>query len=138
MNVPSQALQFGGSLIAILVLAWLVKKLGLGATRRLTDDSQAIAVAGEVSDGFAPIEVALDKQGQGALLRDAAGQIMLVKPHGVHFAGRILGPSAHAQRDREALAIDPGEKRFGMVTLQIDDPAPWEDAINRLNATGNA
>ncbi|XUU61640.1 hypothetical protein ACRAQ6_05045 [Erythrobacter sp. HA6-11] len=138
MLIPDQALQFAGSLIAILVLAWLVKRLGLGKDPVLTDDNHAIAVATEVLDGFAAQEVARDADGTGALLRDAQGQIILLKPHGGHFAGRVLNSSASAKLSDNEIQITSGEKRFGDVHLIIDDAASWVEAINRLNSTSNA
>lgn len=138
MTAPPQALQFVGSLIAILVLAWLVKRLGLGKNPRLNDDAQARAAAAEASDGFEAQEIARDADGRGALLRDGQGRIMLLKPHGVHFAGRILTASASADCTAETISVDTGERRYGTIELQVDDPASWVEAINRLNKSGNA
>ena len=138
MGIPPQALQFVGSLVAILVLAWLVKRFGLGANPSLKDDAAARAVAAEVSDGFAALEVARDAGGAGALLRDAEGRIMLLKPHGVHFAGRILTASASATHSDNRISISTGEKRFGDVQLTIDDAASWVEAIIRLDKEGDA
>ncbi len=138
MAIPPQALQFVGSLVAILVLAWLVKRLGLGANPSLKHDVTARAVAAEVSDGFAALEIARDEGGAGALLRDAEGRIMLLKPHGVHFAGRILTASASAAHSGNTICISTGEKRFGDVQLTIDDAASWVEAIIRLDKEGDA
>lgn len=138
MTIPPQALQFAGSLIAILVLAWLVRRMGLGAKPKLVSDLDAIAAAAEVREGFTAIEVARDKEGRGALLRDAEGSIMLLKSHGVHVAGRILGPTAIACREGESLAVNSGERRFGTVHLAIANATSWEQAIHRLNRTGDA
>lgn len=138
MSITPQLMQFAASLVAILVLAWLVAKMGLGAPPRLADEAAARSAAGEVSDGFCAVDIALDKDGRGALLRDAAGRIMLLKPHGVHFAGRILGPAAQARREGERLAIDTGERRFGSLDLSVDNAASWEAAINGLDSAGNA
>ena len=47
-----QALQFGGSLAAILLLAWLARRLGLGGDPRLRDPDEARRLSSEALDGF--------------------------------------------------------------------------------------
>lgn len=138
MDVPPEALQFIASLIAIFALAWFAKRLRLGGNPVLADETAARRAAQEVSDGYEPIDIAVDKDGRGALLRDARNQVMALKPHGSHFAGRILtnGASAHVQGNQ--LLIVSGEKRFGTVALTISQPAPWVEAINRLEKNGDA
>ena len=37
--MSAQALQFGGSLLAILALAWLAHRLGLGGDTRIRDEA---------------------------------------------------------------------------------------------------
>ncbi|NVE95124.1 hypothetical protein [Altererythrobacter lutimaris] len=138
MLIPAETLQFAGSLVAILILAWLVKRLGLGRNPTLADDDHAKTVAAEVHDGFVAESVARDEKGEGALLRDARGRTMVLKPHGVHFAGRILTSSASATLSGSSLQIMSGEKRFGDVYLTIEDAAYWAEAINRLHEAGNA
>lgn len=138
MSLPPELLQFAGSLFAILVLAWLVKRFGLGQAPLLQSDTEAALVAAQVSDGFSAKAVARDASGRGALLRDGHGRIMLLKAHGVHFAGRILSSSASAQLDGSTLLVRSGERRFGDVTLTIGDASSWADAINALDSRGNA
>ena len=41
----AQALQFGGSLATILLLAWLARRLGLGGDPRLRDPDEARRLA---------------------------------------------------------------------------------------------
>ena len=65
-------------------------------------------------------------------MRDAAGRILLLRPHGVHFAGRVLSPYARAYRDGAALVIDSAEKRYGAARLEVDDASTWVDAIEAL------
>lgn len=138
MNVPPEVLQFLGSLGAILALAWFARALKLGGDPRLADDKAAMHVASQAIDGYAPIEIARDQQGRGAIMRDAAGQILLLKPHGNKFAGRILGPQSNAQANNASLMVDSGERRFGSVTLAVDNPGAWAEAVNALKEPGDA
>ncbi len=132
MEIDPLLLQFGGSLVAIVLLAWLASALKLGGKPKLANHSEAARAAGEVADGFAPIESAIARDGAGALLKDAQGQIMLLKPHGVHFAGRILSEEASATTSDTMLIVDTGEARFGSVRLALDDADIWVAAINQL------
>lgn len=138
MTIHPQLLQFAGSLIAILILAWLVKKLGMGKSPTLESDEQAIAAANEVSDGFDPLDIGRDKFGRGAVLMDIDGRIMVLRQHGVHFAGRILTEGAAASLEGETVHIVSAEQRFGEVNLTLDNAPPWVEAINRLNKNSNA
>lgn len=138
MEVHPQILIFAGSLLAILLLAGLAAALKLGGDHRLADDAAARAAADEVCDGFAAVEVALDGDGNAALLRDADGRIVLLKRHGNRFAGRMLGPDAKAREDGGTLIVASGERLYGEVRLVLADPAPWIDAIERLKAPRNA
>lgn len=133
-----QLLTFAVSLIAVLGLAGLALWLGLGSEPRLKSEAEAQRWANEVSDGFLAQQVTLDQQGKGALLRNAAGEIMVLKPHGSHFAGRILGTGSGARVCDDVLTIDCGETRFGTVHLTLNEPPIWADAINALGLTRDA
>ena len=52
--------QTGASLVAVLFVAWLVGRLGLGADPRIEDAAHAIRLAEEAEAGFRGIEVARD------------------------------------------------------------------------------
>jgi len=131
-------LQTAGSLSAILALAGLARWMRLGGAPRLDSDAAVRDAAGEVEDGFVPVAAASDAEGAAALARDAAGRIMVIKRHGNHFAGRILGPGAAAQVAGGRLEVAPGEARFGKVFLDIPDPQAWAAAINRINGGQDA
>jgi len=131
-------LQTAGSLVAILALAGLAWWLKLGGTARLDSAEGVARAAGEVEDGFAPASTACDAGGAAALARDAQGRIMVIKRHGNRFAGRVLGPGAAARLAGGTLEVDPGEPRFGKVSLALPDAQAWADAINRLNAAQDA
>ncbi|WP_284123742.1 hypothetical protein [Parerythrobacter aestuarii] len=123
-----------GSLVAILALAGLAQWLGLGRTPQLANEADACRAANEAVEGFQPVRFGLDRSGRGGLLEDAQGRILLLKPHGNFFAGRLLAPGSTVLARDETLTIDCGERRYGTVILQLDDPAYWAEAIDRLQA----
>ena len=129
----AQALQFGGSLAAILALAWLARRLGLGGDPRLRDPDEARRLAGEALCGFEAQEVALDRAGIGALLRDSAGRIMLLRRHGVHWVARLLDSHAGVRLDRSFMTIATGDKTFGAITFDLGDQAQaWASSLRRI------
>ena len=129
MELPPALLQFLGSLAAILVLAWLARAMKLGPDRTLDDAAAAQEAAEEAVSGFTAVETALDEWGRGALLRDAAGRILLLRPHGTHFAGRILTGAATARIEKDILVVDTAEKRYGAAHLRLAQPSAWMQAI---------
>jgi hypothetical protein len=134
--------QTAGSLVAILALAGLAWWLRLGGAPRLDSDAAVCRAAGEVEDGFTPVETACDAEGAAALARNAAGRIMVIKRHGNRFAGRVLGPGAAARLDDQPgeynLVVDAGEARFGKVFLTLPQPETWAAAINRVSEPQDA
>ena len=128
-----QALQFGGSLAAILLLAWLARRLGLGGDPRLRDPEDARRLAGEALCGFEAHDVVLDRAGIGALLRDSAGRVMLLRRHGVHWVARLLDSHAGVRLDRSFMTIATGDKTFGAITLDLGDHAQaWASSLRRI------
>lgn len=136
--MPPILIQFFGSLAAILFIAWLVRRMGLGNTPSLGSAQAVNTAAGEVEDGFTPAAIAVDRRGQAALARDGQGRIMVLRPHGGHIAGRVLTAGACADISGDRLTIDCGERRFGSVSLEFDGSRPWADAINRLSGIDRA
>ena len=127
-----QALQFVGSLAAILLLAWLARRLGLGGDPRLRDPEEAKRLAGEALCGFEAQDVVLDRAGIGALLRDPAGRMMLLRRHGVHWVARLLDSHAGVRLDRSFMTIATGDKSFGAITLDLGDQAQaWAGSLRR-------
>lgn len=135
-------LQFLGSLVAILALAGIARWLGLGREPRLASEDDARFAANEAVDGFDPVRVSLDRRGKGALLEDRVGRVLLLKPHGNFFAGRLLTDTARSEQwsdqGQPCLRIDSGEKRYGAASLDLDDPDHWVAAINRLRSANHA
>ena len=131
--MSAQALQFGGSLLAILALAWLAHRLGLGGDARIRDEAHLRELAEEALCGFEPVAVAIDRAGFAALARDGAGRIMLLRRHGAHFASRLLDSHANARLDRNLLVVGTADKRFGEVTLDLgNDAQAWAASLRRL------
>ena len=127
------ALQFAGSLAAVLALAWLAAKLRLGGDPRLRDPDEARRLADEAVCGFDAEEVVLDRAGIGALLRDRQGRVMLIRRHGVRWAARLLDNHAGVRLDRNFLEIATGERRFGKITLDLGEQAQvWAGSLRRI------
>lgn len=131
-------LLFLGSLVAILALSGIARWLRLGRAPRLANEDEARFAANEAIDGFEPVRIALDHQGAGAIMEDRAGRLLLLKPHGNFFAARTAALSWTARQHGNQLTIDSGERRFGTVSLMLDDPGYWVAAIERVKAGGHA
>ena len=129
----AQLIQLGASLAAILLLAWLSRWLGLGRDVRLQDEAEARQLAQAALCGFVAAELAIDRAGIGALLRDQQGRVMLLRRHGAHFAARLLDSHAFARLDHNFLTVGTGEVRFGQITLDLGDQAAvWASSLRRL------
>lgn len=130
-----QVAQLGASLAAILLLAWISRRLRLGEDVRIAGEDHARQLAEQAICGFEARETALDRAGIGALLRDAEGRVLLLRRHGAHFAGRLLDSHAFARLDRNLLTIGTGEKTFGTITLDLGDQAQvWASSLRRLGS----
>jgi hypothetical protein len=122
--VSATLLIAGASLVAILLLAWISARLGLGGEPRIRDADHARQLADDALCGFTPTEIAIDRAGAAALLRDRAGRVMLLRRHGVHFAARLLEDSASVRLERERLVVAPADRWFGTAALDFGAPAP--------------
>ena len=130
-----QLLQLSGSIIAILLLWLFAIKLELGGDIRIRDEDHARQLAEDALYGFIPAELVIDRAGMGALLRDAAGRVMLLRRHGGKFAARLLDSHSFARLDRNFLTVANGEKRFGDFTLDLGEQAQiWASSLRRLGA----
>lgn len=128
-------IQLGGSLAAILAVVWLVRQMNLGGDIRITSEDHARQLADEVESGFEPLEIAIDKAGYGALMRDADGRVLILRQHGSHFAGRIMVTRPDARLDQNQLTIRPDDNPFGAVTLNLGkNAAIWASSLRRLEA----
>lgn len=126
-------LQLAGSLVAILLVFLLTRWLGLGGDVRIRDEDTARRLADEAVCGFDPVDVALDRAGIGALLRDGQGRVLLLRRHGAHFAARLIDDPAGVRLDRNFLTIATGDRWFGKVTLDLGPAAQvWASSFRRL------
>ena len=132
----AQILQIGGSLVAILLLAWIAHRLGLGGDTRIRSEDQARELADEAVSGFEPVDIAIDRAGYSALMRDAAGRILQLRRHGTHFAARLITRRPDARLDQGLLTIHAEDKPFGKVTLNLGRAAQeWAASLRRLEAS---
>jgi hypothetical protein len=125
--------KLGGSILAILALAWVAKRMGLGGDVRIRDEDHARQLADEAICGFEPVDIILDKARIGALMKDAAGRHLLIRRHGAQFAARLLDGHAKSRLDQNFLTIGTGEKSFGKVTLNLGPEAQhWAAGLRHM------
>lgn len=119
-----------GSLLAVLLLAWIARALGLGGDVRL-DREAALAIAD--GEGFRPVDIILDRAGMAAIVRDAGGRHMLIRRHGVNFVTRMLRPPLDARLDQNFLTLGTGERMLGRITLDLGEAASvWAAGLRRV------
>jgi hypothetical protein len=117
--------KLGGSIAAILLLAWTAKRMDLGGDVRIRDEDHARALAEEAICGYQPTQIILDKANIGALMKDATGRHLLVRRHGAQFVGRLLDGHSDSRLDQNFLTIGTGDKAFGKVTLNLGPEAQY-------------
>jgi hypothetical protein len=117
--------KLGGSVVAILFIAWLVRRMGLGGDVRIRDADHARALADEAVCGFRPEHIIVDRAGIGALMKDADGRHMLIRRHGAQFVGRLLDGHSDSRLDQNFLTIGTGDASFGKVTLNLGPEAQY-------------
>jgi hypothetical protein len=136
--VTAELLKLAGSIAAIVFIAWLARFWKLGGDVRIGSEEHARAIAQETLCGFDPVDIAIDKAGMAALMRDADGRHLLVRRHGVQWAGRLLDHHNEARLDQNFLTISTGEKSFGSVTLHLGAQAShWAAGLRHLNIGRN-
>lgn len=117
--------KLGGSVAAILFVAWLAQRMGLGGDVRIRDEAHARLLAEEAVCGYQPVSIILDKAGIGALMKDANGRHLLLRRHGAQFVGRMLDGHSESRLDQNFLTIGTGEKSFGKITLNLGAEAQY-------------
>jgi hypothetical protein len=131
--MTAELLKLAGSIVAILLLAWLARYWGLGGDVRIRSDDQARTIADEIICGFEPVDMAIDKAGIGALMRDAGGRHLLIRRHGTQWAGRLLDRHSETRLDQNFLTVGTGEKTFGKITLNLGPQAQyWAAGLRHL------
>ena len=132
--MTAELFKLAGSIAAIVFIAWLARFWKLGGDVRIDSEEQAREIAREALCGFEPVEIAIDKAGIAALMRDADGRHLLVRRHGVQWVGRLLDRHNDARLDQNFLTVGTGEKTFGSVTLNLGAQAShWAAGLRHLN-----
>jgi len=127
------AVQGALSLVAVLLLVLAARALRLGGDVRIRDEDHARALADEAICGFTPVDIVIDRARIGALVRDAAGRVLLIRRHGSHFVARLLTTHAGVRLDQHFLTLSTGERRFGTVTLDLGPQAQaWAASLRWL------
>jgi hypothetical protein len=131
--MTGELIKLAGSIVAILFLAWLARHWQLGGDARIRTENEARAIADEIICGFEPVDIAIDKAGIGALMRDARGRHLLVRRHGASWAGRLLDNHSETRLDQNFLTVGTGERTFGTVTLNLGERAQyWAAGLRHL------
>lgn len=131
--MTAELLKLAGSIAAIVFIAWLARFWKLGGDVRIRSEEQAREIAQETLCGFDPVEIVIDRAGMAALLRDADGRHLLVRRHGVQWAGRLLDRHNDSRLDKNFLTVGTGEKTFGSVTLNLGSQAShWAAGLRNL------
>lgn len=129
----AELLQLGASLLAVFFVAWLVRRIGLGADPRIADDAHAIRLAEEAEAGFRGVEVARDRAGFAAIVRNDDGRQLLVRAHGNHFAARPIDAQVLGRLDKDFLTLTVPERSFGSVTLHLGkDAGLWASRMREV------
>lgn len=129
----NELIQLGASLAAVLMMAGIAWWMKLGGDVRIRSEEQASQLADQAVCGFRPVDMAIDRAGIGALLKDAAGRQMLIRRNGAHFVGRLLDKRMTARLDQNFLTIGTGERTFGQVTLDLGPEAQyWAAGLRHL------
>jgi hypothetical protein len=108
-------MQLGGSLAAVLLLAWIARLLKLGESR-IADEGTARRMAEEALSGFVARAALVGTNGAAALVLGTDG-IALLKRHGAKVAVRRLPRPLWRRPSPEGVTIETGEKMFGPVLL---------------------
>ena len=131
--MTAELLKLAGSVVAILFLWWLARYWKLGGDARIRSEEEARIIADEIIVGFDATDVAIDRAGIGALLRDAKGRHLLIRRHGASWAGRLLDRHSETRLDQNFLTVGTGERTFGTVTLNLGERAQyWAAGLRHL------
>jgi hypothetical protein len=126
-------IKLGGSLAAVLALAWVAQLMKLGGDVRIRDADHARAMAFDALYGFTASDVIVDRAGYGALLKDANGRHALIRKHGAHFVSRLITPQAEGRLDHHFLTISLAEPDFAPVTLNLGPKAQyWASGLRHM------
>jgi hypothetical protein len=131
--VKAQLIQLAASLIAIFVIAWLARRMGLGGEARISGRDHALRLAAEGHYGFAGSDAAIDRAGYSALVRDDQGRHVLIIVKGNKFVTRMIRPPIEGRLDQKLLTLDLREPDCPPVTLNLGDQAQyWASGLRHV------
>lgn len=110
------------SFAGVAVLVLLTRLLGFARQPALSDAAMAKRLAAEALPGFQPAEVALSRNGAGALVAGQDGRVALVRTLGDRFVVRPLA-GALVARAGAVLRVRPDELMFPETALDLGESA---------------
>ncbi len=110
------------SVIGVVLLIGLARLLGFARRPALVDAGQAARVAADALPGFQPGDVAVSRDGAGALVAGHDGRVALVRMLGDRFVVRPLVKPLVA-RAGAVLRVRPDEAMFPETTLDLGEAA---------------
>lgn len=106
------------SLFGIITLIFLARALGFAKAPVLADADAARRIATDAVPGFHGIEVALARDGRGALVAARDGRVVLVRPLGDRWVVRLVnGAEARVQAGKLRIAV--AEWMFAPVEIDL-------------------
>ena len=121
----AQAIEFAGSFAAVALLVLVVHLAGFSRPARLQNEQEALELARLTPGGFEVAQIALDRDGGGALALGSKGQLLLLRPHGAQFVAVPVSRGS-VQRDGEILTVRPTDAPA--IALRVDpDAVTWAD-----------
>ena len=127
------------SLIFVFALYLFARALRLGGDVRIADAAHAARLAESAVIGFHAQDITLDRARIGALVRDEAGRVLLIRRHGARFVASELTSHAGIRLDRHTLTLETGDRQFGTLTLDLGAEAQiWAASLRRLDVPGIA
>ena len=110
------------SLIGVALLIALARLLGFARRGGLVDAGLAERLAADALPGFRPCDVAVSRDGAGALVAARDGRVALVRPLGDRFVVRPLSGPLVA-RAGAVLRVRPDEIMFPETALDLGEGA---------------
>jgi hypothetical protein len=124
-----------GSLVAVLLLGWIAKWMGLGGEIRIRDEDHAKQLAFEGQNSFIGVDAVVDLGGYSALVRDADGRHVVIALLGNHFVTRMIRPPIEGRLNQKLLTIELQDPDFEPVTLNLGEQAQfWASGLRHIPA----
>lgn len=130
------ALKLLGMVLGVVILTHLARILGLGGQERIVSADHARLLARQDRPDFDGIAVALDANGEAALVSDLNWTLMLIRVKGPRFISRILDDGARTCLDSGTLTISLDEPDFPPTALRLGDDAPRWAAVLAPSSNG--